>query len=218
MSNAIINDLINDNKWLIDSIARKFSLVEYEDLYHVGVIGLMNAYKNFDKRSGVKFSSYARDWVYGEIYKYATRDNKNIKVSSDILKKYKEIEKVKDMLSQYNGRIPTDLEIANYMEVSTLYIWDIKCKVINTVSADSDNDEVIGIYDKVGVIPLEYDSNIMDLNKELETLGSPEKEIILMKYYEGMSQSEIAKVLNMSQAGVSRGEVKALQRMRTRLI
>ena len=112
-----IRNLVVENEGLIYSIAKKFN-GDIEDLFQVGVIGLMKAYKNFDLKFNTKFSTYAYQYIYGEIYKYVIR-NKNIKVSTDQVKLNIAVNKAYDFLSQKYGRIPNDFELSSFLEISS---------------------------------------------------------------------------------------------------
>ena len=101
-----IEELINENKNFIYKIASKYSkYYSIEDLFQVGAIGFIKAYKKY-KSVGVKFTTYAYKYVLGEIIEYI-RNDRTMKVSSDILKLYKSYEKTKDFLVQKLNRMPT---------------------------------------------------------------------------------------------------------------
>ena len=89
-------DLVVDNEKLVYSIINKFrGYFDMDDLYQVGMIGLINASKNFNKNEGVKFSTYAYTYVFGEVNKYI-RENNNIKIGKDAIRLKKSIEKAKE--------------------------------------------------------------------------------------------------------------------------
>ena len=93
-------DLVVDNEKLVYSIINKFrGYFDMDDLYQVGMIGLINASKNFNKNEGVKFSTYAYTYVFGEVNKYI-RENNNIKIGKDAIRLKKSIEKAKDIMRQ----------------------------------------------------------------------------------------------------------------------
>ena len=113
------NETIKLFEKLVYKIAKKYSYnnEEFEDLYQVGNIGLINALSNYKKDSNTKFSTYAYFYIKGEILKYI-RENRSIKVGNDIQALSRAINKVKEHLIQINMKEPTIVEIAEYLEVS----------------------------------------------------------------------------------------------------
>ena len=100
------NELILSHMGLIKKIANKFYNSSKEDLIQVGVIGLLKAYQNF-KDGNAKFSTYAYPYIFGEMYQLVN-SNRYIKVSRDMLKLYKVIEKTRYELAQRLNYVPSD--------------------------------------------------------------------------------------------------------------
>ena len=98
--------MLEENKKLIYKLASSFSSTNKEDLFQVGVIGLINAYNNFDSSYNVKFSTYAYSFIIGEMKKYI-RENKSIKVNREISYLSSRLEKLIELLTQKYKRIPT---------------------------------------------------------------------------------------------------------------
>ena len=204
-----VKNLVVDNKKLIYSIAKKFK-GDIEDLFQVGVIGLIKAYNNYDSSFNTKFTTYAYQYIYGEIYKYVIR-NKNIKISNEQVKLNTAINKAEDFLSQKFGRIPTDIELSNFLEVEVEKINEIK-NIMQIVSLDDDKKE-IDLYNFIPSNEINKDDLIL-LRDALNKLYHDEKELILKRYFYNMTQSEIAKSLGINQVKVSREEEKVLTKLR----
>ncbi len=205
-----LKDLVVENEKLIYSIARKFK-GDIEDLFQVGVIGLMKAYENYDNSFNTKFTTYAYQYIYGEIYQYVLR-NKNIKVSNEQVKLNTAINKAEDFLSQKFGRIPTDRELSIFLEVDIDKINETR-NVMNTLSLD-DNKGDVDLYNFIPANEISKDDLIL-LRDALNKLNKEEKELILKRYFYNMTQSEIASSLGINQVKVSREEGKVLTKLRS---
>lgn len=204
-----IRNLVVENEGLIYSIAKKFN-GDIEDLFQVGVIGLMKAYKNFDLKFNTKFSTYAYQYIYGEIYKYVIR-NKNIKVSTDQVKLNIAVNKAYDFLSQKYGRIPNDFELSSFLEISIDKINEVR-NIMNTISLDDDRND-IPLYNFIPINEMNKD-DLITLRDALNKLNKDEKELILKRYFYNMTQSEIATSLGTNQVKISREEGKVLTKLR----
>lgn len=196
---------------MIWKIASHFYGVDKDDLFQAGVVGLLKALQNYKSNGNTKFSTYAHDYIFGEMYILA--NNKNIKVSKDILKLYKKIESTRYMLAQKINKIPSNLELSEFLG---LPLEDITmaingAKVI--MSLDSKEDDEKSIYDTIKSKDEDLDTKIL-LNDSMETLDEDEKNIIKSRYFEDLTQSEVARKLNMTQVMVSRYEKKGINKMR----
>lgn len=207
------NEIIESNSWLIYKIAKSYS--EYyniEDLFQVGSIGLLKAYKNYDKNSNVKFSTFAYKYVFGEIISYIKKD-RNIIVGDEYMSIYKKYEKVKSLLiSKYNREVSFS-EICKFMEMDEQKLLSVIESVMFTKSIDGDS---LINYE------LAYDNredifNKVLLESELDALEPFDKSLINYRYYQGFTQSETAQALNTSQVKVSRREKMILQRIKTNI-
>jgi RNA polymerase sporulation-specific sigma factor len=205
------NELLLTFEPLIKSIALKFYNVEYDDLIQVGRIGLMNAYKNYDKNSKTKFSTYAYKYIFGEMYNY-TLGIHTIKQSRDELKLVKLIDKAKNYLTQKLGKIPTITDIAIYLEMDEKNLMNAISNTQTVLSLDQEEEENVNLYNEVKVEP-NYDLKI-DLKDSLNTLTKDEQQIIKCRYFEALTQQETAHILKMNQVKVSRYEQKSLIKMR----
>ncbi len=210
------NELINENMGLIKKIASKFYGSDKEDLIQVGVIGLLLAYRNYKEVKGAKFSTYAYPYIFGKMYEYVN-ENKNIKVSKNLLKIYKLVEKTKYDIASKTGIIPTYEEVALFLELDPSLVFEAVNSAQAIISLDDEANE-LNLHE---VIPDNKNVNIdlkMDLANSFKVLNDEEKEIIRSRYYEDLTQSEVAKKLNMTQVMVSRYEKKSLEKMRAQMI
>lgn len=210
-------DLLQYQK-LIYYIANMFSnYPNKEDLYQVGYIGLIAAFHNFKNDKNTKFSTYAYTYIMGEMKKFV-REDRTIKVSRDLLKLSLQIDKVRALLTQRLDRVPSLLEISNYLEIP----YEIIALATNSnnpiLSMDqSYTDEQDGnLYDIIEDKANDIDGHIM-LTTALESLTQQERKLIQKRYMEDLTQSEVADLLGMSQVQVSRSEAKVLKKLKNKL-
>ena len=193
---------------LIYSIINKYAKrYDKDDLYQVGMIGLMDAYKHYDASFDTKFSSFAYYYILGEVNKYI-RNSSSLKISKSIIELKSRIMKVKEIMIQKLGREPTNMEISLYL--------DIPVEVIDEAML---SDGIESIDDEYNMIPTFDDTSaeILDLKEELRKLPEEEKKLIIARYFEELTQQETSQLLGMSQVQVSRNENKILKKLRTRL-
>lgn len=213
-----MTDQIIENENLVYSIINKCGgYYDVDDLYQVGMIGLINASKNYRKDAGVKFSTYAYTYVLGEVTKYM-RENRDIKVSRDVIKLKQSISKAKDHLRQKLQREPTNLELSLILEIDEEKISEIESVCADVKSLDySYTDEDMNLYQSIKVEDKEINPNILDLRESIKNLNEEEKKLIYSRYYCDLTQSETSKEMGISQVQVSRKEAKILQKLKTRL-
>ena len=211
MNNYIeLKKLVEENEGLIYSIAKKFK-GELDDLFQVGVIGLMKAYNNYNEKFNTKFTTYAYQYIYGEIYQYVLK-NKNIKVSSETVKMNKAIGKATDFLTQKYGRKPNYFELSSFLEISIEKITENELIMDTIISLDDDSNE-IDLYNLISSKENNKD-DLIALRDALNKLNYEEKELILKRYFYNMTQSELAKELGVNQVKISREEGKVLTKLR----
>ena len=209
------NELIETHMGLIKKVANKFYNASREDLIQVGVIGLLKAYQNF-KQGDAKFSTYAYPYIFGEMYQLVN-SNKDIKVSKELLKLYKVVEKTRYELAQRFGYIPSDLEVAQFLEMDYNLIREAVLCSQSMISLDDEANE-LNLHE---VIADKHSVNVdlkIDIDDSFKVLNSDELEIIKARYYDDLTQSEVAKKLNMTQVMVSRYEKKSLEKMKMALM
>ena len=202
-------DTVLDYEGLIYSIISKYpSRFDKDDLFQAGMLGLVDAYKHYDPHANTKFSTYAYYYIVGEVNKYI-KECSSLKIGKDLIELKKKIIKVTDLMTQKLGRIPSNLEIALYLDVPE---QDINEALIST-------DEVSSIEESFNYLESNDNINIdlLDLKMEINKLPKEEREIIISRYFTGLTQSETSNKLGISQVQVSRNEAKILKKLRTNL-
>lgn len=211
--------LIEQNKNMIYKIASLFSYNSKEDLFQVGCIGLINAYKKYDESFNTKFSTYAYPYIFGEISSYVKKD-KGIKISRDISRLNSKIERASVLLTQKLMREPTILELSNYLEIDEELVVDaIKSKypIASTDSVIHDDGREITLLDTISDNSMDINT-LVALKEQLLRLDSFERELINERYVQRLTQSEVASNLGISQVQVSRKEQKVLSKLRSGMI
>jgi len=188
---------------LIKSIANNFYNVEKDDLIQAGRIGLIEAYKHYDKNANVKFSTFAYSYIFGQMYNLSIKSNP-IKTNKDNLKLIKLINKTYNYLSQTLNKIPSLNDISTYLNIDINTINNAYNSSLSTLDID-DNDNTYITYDN--------DARL-DLNNSINTLSKDEKDLIRYRYYCDLTQSEVASIMNTSQVSISRQEKKTLKKLR----
>ena len=169
----MIENIINSSAGLIWKIAKQFYNVDKNDLYQAGVLGVIKAYKHYQNERDVKFSTFAYKYIYGEMYLLA--NNREIKITKDILKLLKMIERGKMKLSQEIMREPTNKELALYLEIEEEKLNQVLMYASKTVSLDEDCDEARNLHEVVSLdesVPLD---DKMLLNESINNLNKLEK-------------------------------------------
>lgn len=207
---------------LIYSIASKYKNVfEIDDLLQVGRIGLIKAYNNFDSSFNTKFSTYAYNYIHGEILNYI-RNSRILKVSRDMQSLHKKIIIAKDKLTSVLGKVPSNTEIALFLEVDEKLVDDaiISSELVKSLDYSlnsNEEDKDLSLYDVKGFEENGYNPIILDLRSEIKELDDSEKRLIYYRYFEDMSQKEVGDILNTSQVSVSRSEAKILKKLKDKL-
>ena len=226
-SKAAKEKIVSDNTGLVWSIARRFVNRGYdlEELYQIGCIGLLKACDRFESRYGVQFSTYAVPLIAGEIKRFL-RDNGAIKVSRILKQNGYQISKAKEALLHKYGREATLDELADY---TGLCVEDIvmateanrEVESIQQTICGKDGTQVSLVERLVDEAQSEVAAeNIMNrilVGQAMEKLGEMEQELIRLRVFEDRTQTEVAKVLGISQVQVSRLEKKILIQMRQNL-
>ena len=211
-----LENVILDNLNLIYKAASYFNYNDKEDLISAGVIGMINAYYKYDKSYNTKFTTYAFDYIIGEMKK-CIRNDKGIKISRNISSLYNKIEKVSDLLSQKYKRKPTTKELSLYLGIDESYIIEAINSYNNIDSLDNyivkDSKEV-NLYD---IIPDKMDDidTLIELKEGLKKLNDNEEKLIKYRYFKNLSQMDTAKLLGITQVQVSRNEKKIIKKLKT---
>ena len=219
-----LNKLIEANLPLVTSISKKFTNrgYEYEDIYQIGCMGLVEAIKNFDEKYNVKFSTYAVPMIIGEIKRFL-RDDGMIKVSRNVKSLAKKLHFDKEALTKKLNREPTVEELAQFSgmdkeEILFALESSASMQYLYEVIHQDDGSPVL-LIDKLSENAIE-DKNITEklaLKEALRNLDTKSRQIIVLRYFKDKTQIQVAKMLGISQVQVSRIEKKVLQEMRKQL-
>lgn len=214
--------LVENNKGLIWNIVKRFNGrgYEIEDLYQIGCMGFIKAMKRFDTSFEVQVSTYAVPYILGEIKRYI-RDDGMIKVSRST----KELAiKILELQKEYlvkTGEEITIVQISKILKVpkeEITYAMDA-LRPVSSIYEETSGDDKRSVIDKIANAKDET-KHIIDkiaLKQLIENLEDREKQIILLRFYKDKTQSEVAKVLGITQVQVSRIEKKILHSMKLKL-
>ena len=203
---------------LVKSITSKYNFrSDYDDLFQAGMLGLQTALQKYDAKRETSFTDYAYLWIKGEVLK-AINNDYGIHVSTDTYKLSKEIKETREYLSQNLGREPTTFEISYMLGESEEKIVSVMNAVTTPYSLDNSYlDDDYNLYNKIALIEKGYDVGVLDLKEAINGLEESERELIMSRYYQDMTQKETAESLGMSQVQVSRKESKILEKIRTKI-
>ena len=215
--------LIQGNFPLIKSIVKGFlnKGIEYDDLYQLGCVGFLKAIKNFDSDMGVKFSTYAVPMIAGEIKRFL-RDDGMIKVSRSIKTLAIKIKSLNEKLKS-EGKEPLKIdELAKEFNVDTedvVIALDSSQQVLSIqAKIDEDDPNSQSVIDKITTI--DKSEEMLDkfiLKDAIMNLPEKEKKIILLRYFRGRTQGEVAEILGISQVQVSRMETKIIALLKKKM-
>ncbi len=212
--------ILLENNGLIWSVVRRYygRGAEPDDLYQLGCLGFLKAIQGFDSEFGTQFSTYAVPKIAGEIRRFL-RDDGPVKVSRGLKERGTAIRAARGRLAAELGREPTLSELA---ETTGLSPEDI-------AAAETATEPVVSLQAETGTDGLTLEGILTTGNQEegmVERLtlrsaiaGLPERErqVLLLRYYKGLTQTNTARVLGVSQVQVSRLERRALEKLRREL-
>lgn len=212
--------VLQENNGLIWSVVRRYygRGVEPDDLYQLGCLGFLKAVQGFDPAFGTQFSTYAVPKIAGEIRRFL-RDDGPVKVSRGLKERGSAIKNARGRLCTQLGREPTLSELA---EETGLSPEDI-------AAAETAAEPVISLQAQTGESGLTLEGMLgagdeeeglverLTLRAALSKLPEREQQVLLLRYYRGMTQVNAARVLGVSQVQVSRLERRALERLRREL-
>ncbi len=210
-------DLVLENSGLIWSVVRRFlgRGTEADDLYQLGCLGFLKAVDGFDLNYGTQFSTYAVPKIAGEIRR-VLRDDGAVKVSRGIKERAATIKNVRNHLLHALGREPTLLEIAHQ---TGLTVEEIAAAEAATASVESMQQEAgeDGFTLENILSDTESEDVLLErfsLKQAIDRLPEREGLVIRLRYYHGLTQERVSRVLQVSQVQVSRIEKKALSRLK----
>ena len=217
------DELVENNMGLVYSIAGKMANRRYEmeDIVQIGAVGLVKAVRKFDETYGVQFSTYAVPMIIGEIKRFF-RDDGTIKISRSLKEASFKGRRAEEMLRKKLGRNPTISEIAEETGLDkNILVEAFEASVIPESLQSEIGSEKGGMSLEEVLSSDDTEERIVDkvfIKEALAILSEREKRIIVMRYFRGKTQSEIAKSIGVSQVQISRIEKKALERIRESII
>ena len=212
-------EIAKANLGLVHACAKRFKGrgIEYDDLFSTGCVGLLKAINNFDWDRGIKLSTYAVPVILGEI-KQLFRDSGTVKVSRSLKELSLKASKISDEYLRQHGEEITVNKLAEILETEpdrVVQALNASRLPVSLNNLDRDGDEY------VTDIPVdsveERLSEIISLRQAVKGLEEEDKKRIILRYYKHMTQTQTAKVLNITQVQVSRREKKILANLRNSL-
>lgn len=214
--------LIENNLGLVHAVVRRFygRGIEAEDLFQIGVIGLMKAIDKFDLSFEVKFSTYAVPLISGEIKRFL-RDDGPVKISRTVKENSWKVSKAAAHLQNMLGRDPTIQEIAGEAELSVeeVVVAVESAKTVESIYAivyQTDGSDMY-LLDKMAEKKQDPGDEVVDqllLKQLLSELDANERKLIYLRFFQNKKQVEVAKIMGITQVQVSRLEKKILLTMR----
>ena len=217
---AACEQVLLENNGLIWSVVRRYygRGVEPDDLYQLGCLGFLKAVQGFDPAFGTQFSTYAVPKIAGEIRRFL-RDDGPVKVSRGLKERGSAIRTARARLASELGREPTLSELA---EATGLSPEDI-------AAAETAAEPVVSLQAETGADGLTLEGMLttgseeegmverLTLRTAIGQLPEREQQVLLLRYYKGLTQMNTARVLGVSQVQVSRLERRALDKLRKEL-
>ena len=215
---------IEGNLRLVLSVIKRFSSSNenVDDLFQIGCIGLIKAIDNFDSSLNVKFSTYAVPMIIGEIRRFL-RDNNSIRVSRSLKDTAYKAIYAKENLTRRNLKEPTINEIATEIGISKEDIVYALDAIQNPMSLYepifTDGGDTLYVMDQISDKKNREETWVehLSLSEAMKRLDEREHEIITLRFFEGKTQMEVADIIGISQAQVSRLEKNALRVMKNYL-
>lgn len=213
--------LVTENAGLIWSVARRFlgRGTEADDLYQLGCLGFLKAVDGFDMEFGTQFSTYAVPKIAGEIRRFL-RDDGAIKVSRSIKEQAQVIKSIRNHLIIALGRDPTIQEIARQTGFTP---EEIALAETATAATESIQEQMgtDGFTLENVLTDTESEDKLLErmaLRQAIDKLQEREAMVVKLRYFHGLTQDRVSKVLSVSQVQVSRIEKKALEHLRELLV
>ena len=213
-------ELITGNSGLIWAVVRRYTGrgTDSDDLYQLGCLGFLKAVEGFDTEYGTQFSTYAVPKIAGEIRRFL-RDDGAIKVSRGLKERATAIKVLRGQLTAQLGREPTVTELSEQTGFSPEEIAEAETATAATESIHAEAGEDGFTLENILTDTESEESMVEKISLRQAITELPEREamVIRLRYYHGLTQDRVAKVLGVSQVQVSRIEKKALQKLREQL-
>ena len=211
--------LIEENGGLIWSIVRRYygRGTDPEDLYQLGCLGFVKAVRGFDPAFGCQFSTYAVPKIAGEIRRYL-RDDGAIKVSRGLKERAAVIRRAREALTAALGREPTLSQLAQETGLEPEEIAAAEEAGLPVASLQMETGDGLTLESALGTDGME--DTVVEreaLRGAVAALPERERQVILLRYYRGLTQERAARILGVSQVQVSRLERRAVERLRSKL-
>lgn len=210
------NALAQKHLGLVHACCKRFSGkgVEYEELYAAGCLGLSKALCGFDSTRGIQFSTYAVPVILGEI-KRLFRDGGAVHVSRSMRELAQRAKRTSEEYRHRHGKEPSLRELAQMLEVSPEQLAEALGSTRPVLSLTAGTDEEGAPQIDVPAPDIQYEiTERLSLRQALQALPENDQEIIRLRYFQSKTQTETAKLLNMTQVQVSRREKKILMQIR----
>ncbi len=216
---------IEGNLRLVLSVIKRFSSSSenVDDLFQIGCIGLIKAIDNFDTSLNVKFSTYAVPMIIGEIRRFLRDNSNSIRVSRSLKDTAYKAIYARESLTRKNLKEPTIEEIAAEVGISKEDIVYAMDAIQNPMSlyepVFTDGGDTLYVMDQISDKKNKEETWVehLSLSDAMKNLSEREHEIITLRFFEGKTQMEVAELIGISQAQVSRLEKNALRTMRSYL-
>ena len=209
-------EMIRENAGLIWSIVRRYygRGAEPEDLYQLGCMGFLKALRGFDQDYGTQFSTYAVPKIAGEIRRFL-RDDGAVKVGRGLREQAMQILGARERLSHDLGREPVLSELAEATGLSAEEIAAAELAAAAPESLQQETAEGLTLESTLHDGSTEEDLvERIALRGAIDSLPDQEKKTILLRFFKGLTQTQTARILRVSQVQVSRLERRALERLR----
>lgn len=215
------DQLISGNLRLVLSVVQKFAGrgESMDDLFQVGVIGLIKAVDCFDLNQNVQFSTYGVPMIAGELRRFL-RDHSAVRVSRSMRDTAYRVLQAREKLTAENGREPDVEAIAKHLELQrqdVVFALEAICDPVSLYDpVYSDGSENACVMDQIGDTRNtdEHWLEQIALEEAMRRLTGREKRILALRFYDGRTQMEVAKEVGISQAQVSRLEKNAIKQIK----
>lgn len=219
------DSLVEAHLYIVEIVARKFSGrgVDFDDLFQVAALALTKAIERFDPERGVKLASFVTPGMVGEVKNYFRDRSRLIRPPRRSSELARLVEAAKEALVQELQRSPRVDEVAKYASLTEDEVLEgLEAASAQPISLDmqtSDEDEDMQLSGMLGGEERGFaDFENMDLlRRSMEKLTAQQKQIIYLRFFENLSQREIAQRMGVSQMTVSRAERSALEKMRSEI-
>lgn len=214
--NRACEQVLQENVGLIWSIVRRYygRGVDPDDLYQLACLGFLKAVRGYDPAFGTQFSTYAVPKIAGEIRRFL-RDDGTVKVSRGVKERAATIRMARTRLQSSLNREPTLSELAEETGLEPEEIAAAETAVEPVASLQMETGEGLTLESVLGIGGME--ERVVEqvvLHQAMRQLPQQERQVLLLRYYKGLTQSSAARIIGVSQVQVSRMERRAVGRLK----